>query len=393
MKHINRLFPFIALTFFVVASCREEPRLTPNQAASRTGQSARLSAQTLDQLQTLRKGLPAGYEKRLEANAARLAKSHPEYQTAINRVLKVIEPTACEPTAFNTWVNQQLADWNDEILFYAIVTGMLDFPTYDALYFENSSAEQYFGVTGQYSQRTTKTFKDLQRFWDIRSNDIVLVAMHGSMLRDRAKIIRIDKLLHGDSQAAAEYWADLIATLLNVVPQYRQGNHPIFTLNAFAQPAFQLLGYGVIPNKIVMGDGIIEAYNSLGYGDVVSQAVLAHEFGHHVQFQRGLFTDAYSPESTRRTELMADAYSAYYLSHARGASMQWKRVQQFLNVFYNLGDCGFTNYGHHGTPRQRMAAADWGYSLANDAQKQGHILSSQAVATLFEAKLPELIAP
>ncbi len=393
MKHLKRLVSFSALTFFVVVGCQEKPQMTPDQAASKTGQSARLSAQTLEQLQTLRKTLPAGYEKRLEANAARLVKSHPEYQTAVNRVLKVVQPTACEPTAYNTWLNQQLADWNDDVLFYAIVTGMLDFPTYDALYFENSSADQYFGVTGQYSQRTTKTFKDLQRFWDIQSNDIVLVAMHGSMLRDRAKIIRIDKLLHGDSQAAAEYWADLIATLVEMVPQYRQGNHPLFTLNAFAQPAFQLLGYGVIPNKIVMGDGIIEAYNSLGYGDVVSQAVLAHEFGHHVQFQRGLFTDAYSPESTRRTELMADAYSAYYLSHARGASMQWKRVQQFLGVFYNLGDCGFTNYSHHGTPNQRMASADWGYSLANDAQKQGHILSSAVVATLFEAKLPELIAP
>ncbi len=129
----------------------------------------------------------------------------------------------------------------------------------------------------------------------------------------------------------------------------------------------------------------------LEFDDVAPQAILAHEFGHHIQIQLDLFTDEISPEATRRTELMADAYSAYFLSHARGAAMQWKRVRQFLEVFYNIGDCAFTNDGHHGTPTQRMAAADWGYSVANDAQKQGHILTSQEFAALFEAQLPVLV--
>ena len=89
---------------------------------------------------------------------------------------------------------------------------------------------------------------------------------------------------------------------------------------------------------------------------------------------------------------MADAYSAYYLSHARGASMQWKRVQLFLNVFFNIGDCSFTSNGHHGTPTQRMAAAKWGYEVADKAQKQGHILTAQEFTRQFEAQLPRLIA-
>ncbi|MEO7961344.1 MAG: hypothetical protein ABIR19_07350, partial [Ginsengibacter sp.] len=121
------------------------------------------------------------------------------------------------------------------------------------------------------------------------------------------------------------------------------------------------------------------------------QAILAHEFGHHIQFQLNLFEDVESPEATRRTELMADAFSAYYLSHARGASMQWKRVKQFLEVFFNIGDCQFTNPGHHGTPTQRMAAAEWAYHVADDAQKQGHILTAQEFVALFEAQLSELV--
>ena len=89
---------------------------------------------------------------------------------------------------------------------------------------------------------------------------------------------------------------------------------------------------------------------------------------------------------------MADAYSAYFLAHSRGASMQWKRVREFLQVFYNIGDCAFTDNQHHGTPTQRMAAADWAYSVVNAAQNQGHILTSQEFTALFEAQLPTLIS-
>ena len=136
----------------------------------------------------------------------------------------------------------------------------------------------------------------------------------------------------------------------------------------------------------------MDAYADLGFGDVAPQAILAHEFGHHIQFQLDLFGTVPSPEATRRTELMADAYAAYYLSHARGAAMQWKRVEQFLQVFYNIGDCLFTNNNHHGTPTQRMAAAEWGYRLADSAQKQGHILTAEEFAALFDASLPQIVA-
>ena len=192
-------------------------------------------------------------------------------------------------------------------------------------------------------------------------------------------------------RSTAEFYADLIIRLLKIVPQYRNGNHPIFTFNAFAQSSFTYPPVGVIPPKIVMGDGIVDAYNAIGYGDVASQAILAHEYGHQIQFQLNLFGSEDSPEATRRTELMADSYSSYYLSHSRGASMQWKRVRQFLQVFLNIGDCGFTSNGHHGTPTQRLAAAEWGYSVADNAQKQGHILTSQNFTALFEAQLPTLV--
>ncbi|MHC2990138.1 hypothetical protein OB13_00470 [Pontibacter sp. HJ8] len=291
----------------------------------------------------------------------------------------------------NLWLDEQLADWNNEVIGYVLDFAMLDLPTYDALIFENSSRNQYFGVNGEYTQQLTKAFKDLQRFWNVPSDEIVLAAMHGNMLLDRDKVIRTYVAVFGLDPATAAIFADIVVTLADEIPQYRDGNHPIFTFNAFALNGFNFPPYGVIPDKIIMGDGIMEAFGALGYADIAPQAILAHEFGHQIQFHLDLFADESSPEATRRTELMADAYAAYYLSHARGASMQWKRVQQFLEVFFNLGDCSFASNNHHGTPTQRMAAAEWAYNLANDAQKQGHILTSEEFAILFDAQLSELV--
>lgn len=392
MKNFIRFVTPCALLLLLIASCKKETnyenketRLLVKDAASTAALKAKLAA--------LRSSLPAGYEKRLEQNTRLVLKTHPEYRYAVRKALGAVEPTECsDATLVNQWLGEQLSDWDADVIFYALLTGILDFPTYDALLFENSSASQRFGLDGDQTHQVTKVFKDLKRFWDIQSDNIVIVGMHGSMLLNRDKIIRIDRVLYGDNEQTAAFWADLIIELMNEVPQYRRGDHPIFTFNAFAQPSFFFEPVGIISPKIIVGDGILEAYDAIGFGDIAPQAIVAHEFGHHIQFQLGLFGDQSGPEATRRTELMADAYAAYYLSHARGASMQWKRVQQFLQVFFNIGDCSFTSDGHHGTPTQRMAAAMFGYKVADDAQKQGHILSSRQFTALFEAALPQILS-
>ena len=74
-------------------------------------------------------------------------------------------------------------------------------------------------------------------------------------------------------------------------------------------------------------------------------------------------------------------------------ALNQKRVAQFLQVFFNIGDCAFTDPGHHGTPAQRMRAAQFGFNVADRAQKQGHILPSDEFHDLFVAAYPSFIAP
>ncbi len=89
---------------------------------------------------------------------------------------------------------------------------------------------------------------------------------------------------------------------------------------------------------------------------------------------------------------MSDAFAAYYLSHARGEFMRWRRVKQFLQVFFNIGDCGTTSPAHHGTPNQRMAAAEWGYEVAKNANNQGRVLPSEVFVRRFDAALSKILA-
>jgi hypothetical protein len=395
MKTFKLLTATVAIAFAFSLGCKKEgtnvssnPEKISNVS---TLQSTAISPATQKKLNTLYAKIPADAKNKVSGQAKIRLKLHPEYREMVRKKLQAEESTCNDNTASSQWLDQQLADWNSTIINYVLTTSMLDLPTYDALLFENSSANQTFGSEGEYTHTLTKTFKDLQRFWNIDSKNIVLAAMHGTMLTDRNRILRTYKAAFGLNDASANYYADFVLAIIDAYPQLRGGDHPIFTFNAFAQPSFSFPPYGIIPDKIIMGDGIMDAFAAIGYADVAPQAILAHEFGHHIQFDLNLFGDESGPEATRRTELMADAYSAYYLSHARGASMQWKRVQLFLSVFFNIGDCSITSDGHHGTPTQRMAAAKWGYEVANAAQKQGHILTAQEFTRRFEAQLPKLI--
>ncbi|HYH14136.1 MAG TPA: hypothetical protein VD794_02885, partial [Flavisolibacter sp.] len=399
MRHIKPLLSGIAFALLIATGCRKdfdtESRAPGVLAEEKT--AAKLSAKTKENMARLRAAFPQGVAGKLQKNTHLFPRLNTEYRQMALRALqtralkvgalKAIEPTPCNgDTRLIQWLSSELTDWSAEDIQFAMDFGLLDIPSLYALIFENSSHCQYFGEEGQYTAILTKTFRNLRRFWRIESDDIVLVAMDGRTLLDQEKVSLTLQVAYGLTAADANQIAEVIVNAVATNPAYRKGDHPFFSFNAFAQPAFELDPVGTIPDKIVMGDGILEGFEEIGYGDVAPQAVLAHEFGHHVQFALGVYDDLeLTPENSRYTELMADAMAAYYLSHDRGAAIQWNRCRSFLKIFFNLGDCAFTNPNHHGTPAQRMAAAEWGYDLANDAKKQEYILSPRKFITLFNA--------
>ncbi len=276
-------------------------------------------------------------------------------------------------------------------------------PQYEALVFLESDHKQEYGYDGEFTNAINRTNKDLRRFSDIPSDGLQVVPMKGSMLYETERVVQaymspLVPPFYGLPEDLAYYAAGLIQEALDASQLLDGGNHPLFSFNAFAFSGAPGLG---IPPKIIMGDAILNGYAELGFGDVAPQAILAHEWAHHVQFVYDWFSDPVptfeepvtAAEETRYTELMADAWAAYYLTHKRGGTLNQKRVEQFLEVFYQIGDCGFTSPGHHGTPNQRMKAAQFGFELADQAKVQGHILSSQAFHEAFVDNYLSFIEP
>ncbi|MEO5851551.1 MAG: hypothetical protein ABIQ15_03480 [Nocardioides sp.] len=315
-------------------------------------------------------------------------------------VERAIDPTdyQCGRTAFDTYIDGLIASISDED--FAFLIGhleMLDIPTYDALVFARPG-DSFYELTTHAAQ-LTKTFRDVKRFWDIDAADIQLQAMHGATLLDAAKVTRTLAVYYDVPESLVAGYAKEIADYVNAdkAAGGRFYDNPLFTLNAFAfSGEGEAPPFDTIPDKLIFGDGLLAAFDTIGLGDVGPRVVMGHEFGHHIQFEQGLFaTDPPlpAPEATRRTELMADAFAAYFGTHKRGLALNAKRVVDALQSFYVVGDCQFDNPGHHGTPNQRLRAAQWGASVAQAAAPRSMILGSLAFAGLFEATLPTLIAP
>jgi hypothetical protein len=315
---------------------------------------------------------------------------------------QAVPPSECDPnTLLGQYFDQVLADMSDAQFNFLVAHQLVLFnvPTYDALFFGTAGDPDY--ALTSHARQIQNTFRDLKRFWsDVQTDDIQLMAMHGDVLLDADRIADtltamvkfgvIPPMTPAQIATEAQTVADFMAT---------QGdffNNPLWTLNAFAfsgegesDPELQAL-----PDKLVMGDGILEAYDSFGLGDVGPRVIMAHEFAHHIQFELGVFdTGPADPaEATRRTELMADAMASYFGVHKKGLALNKKRVVDALLSFYTVGDCQFADPGHHGTPLQRQRAAEWGADLAAAAHPRSFVLPAEEVVSQFEAALPGIVS-
>ncbi|MEV7237018.1 hypothetical protein AB0N06_24565 [Streptomyces sp. NPDC051020] len=339
--------------------------------------------------------LPADWQSRRAAAAAKYGIADTQWADIRNSAINPGD-YQCQDTELSAYADSLLAGADQPMLvFFLYLLGGFDMPTYDALLFGTESKSNTFGVNGEYTNELTSEGKDLKKFWDIYSGDIQLMPMHGTdVFSSPERLSRTLSVLYGGTPEDNMGLAWLIIALVQYEPVLQDGANPMFTFNAFAYSEKedpQPLG---ISDRIVMGDGILQATKAIGLDDTAPRAILAHEFGHHVQYEDGLFASKLTgPEATRRTELMADAFGTYFLTHSRGEALNTKRVLDSAKSFYQVGDCGFTSNGHHGTPNQRLASSTWGASVANDAANQGHILPSMKLDELFEAKLPDIVKP
>ena len=316
---------------------------------------------------------------------------------ATSAVESPIDPSEhqCARSGTSRFAASRLAALNPDQLTYLVGSGALDFPTCDASFF-GTSGDPSYALSTTSRARLERTFEAAQRFRDVNTSDVQLVAMHGGVLRDSVRLARPLTHAYGlSNHEAAACARDVVSTVASILaPQ--AGDNPTFTLNAFARTARGDPAPAGIPDEIVMGDGTLTSFDSIGIGigEVGSEALLSRGLTHHVQYEDDLFDSPLTgAEATRRAELMADGLGTCFATRSRGPSLNAERVLRAEQSFHEVGDCDFDRPDHHGTPTQRLRASTWGADLATGARVRGQILPSLTPASQFDAALPQLVAP
>lgn len=110
--------------------------------------------------------------------------------------------------------------------------------------------------------------------------------------------------------------------------------------------------------SILFGLAMVQKLLSQFGSQVPLWQVMAHEWGHQIQFFLG---DSWLNAATvAPKELEADMFSGFYLMTAKNT----QNLSSSISAAFSLGDWEFNNPQHHGTPNQRGAAVVAGGRVA-----------------------------
>ena len=119
--------------------------------------------------------------------------------------------------------------------------------------------------------------------------------------------------------------------------------------------------------------GIKMLYNQLQkeHGIECVRAILAHEFGHCVQFLMNW------NEFGKRPELHADYMAGYYTGKMYSYSEE--QVISLFKEFYSMGDDNYWSTEHHGTAIERKCAFEEGYYFAKENNTTVQLANSYGI--------------
>ncbi|AKK72413.1 metalloprotease [Chryseobacterium gallinarum] len=114
--------------------------------------------------------------------------------------------------------------------------------------------------------------------------------------------------------------------------------------------------------KIYYGYAIYYDAKAKG-GDIVNAMILAHEYGHQLQYIFGL--PSVNENTARPNELEADGFAGYYLRNPNGYNKTtFSEIAAAYEFAQSIGDYQTSSPNHHGTPAQRRSAVRLGFLLA-----------------------------
>lgn len=192
-------------------------------------------------------------------------------------------------------------------------------------------------------------------------------------LFDRSTHIRTtgDPALDRSLDAAIKRLSDLFGQ----VPAfgfYREDDHPgLSAMNAFATPErTDIPGtWGTIGFGTTLFQKEMSQYDRFGSTIV---AIIAHEFAHIWAMKAGAIDGLNANQPTvKRSELHADFLAGYFLGSRKRATPSLS-LQAAGELFHRIGDNNVHSRNHHGTPKERVAAAEEGFKVSYLLNRDTH---------------------
>ena len=303
------------------------------------------------------------------------------FENLRNRFLQD-DPSACQPTEFEPVARKYLDELMSDPVAGQLYSIYINLNRTLAL---KDTEKQYFGKDGEYTRLMEKRIRELERFWDMQG-ELSVKGQHTETLNDREKLAAYFYSISFDDSS----WDDAYL----MADHYIENNEQSPFLPE--SPLIAGDGFTNYNNQMIIGDGLVQILSETGIEpEIIWTGILAHEWSHQIQIDHAdswynsvpPFTDT----PIIQIELESDFFAAFFLTHKRGATYNWKDTEQFLYLFFQSGDCALDNPLHHGTPAQRLHASRLGFELAESLQKKGHILTPDQVHEAFNDVLPKIL--
>jgi hypothetical protein len=120
---------------------------------------------------------------------------------------------------------------------------------------------------------------------------------------------------------------------------------------------------------VLFGQRLLSELMGMGQSPAAAvTAVCAHEFGHILQFKRGLSRIVLEGQSTvKRAELQADYFAGYFAGRRKIEKPDYPAAVVAATQ-YNFGDNDTESQHHHGTNRERGSAVVAGFKAAYNSR-------------------------
>jgi hypothetical protein len=144
---------------------------------------------------------------------------------------------------------------------------------------------------------------------------------------------------------------------------YDEGNGK----NAFATKSAYLNGFP--DGTIFFGKTLFNSEYIKSLGGTTIPIIIAHEFGHIVDFKFGALNS-----TGMKRELFADFLAGAYMSVRTRSGFANTDIYACFSSFEELGDTNFGDPDHHGTPEQREDALSSGFYYMENGYTTGVLI-------------------